>query len=343
MRFLVSFFATAVLLISIVAGMNFIVDVGHTFHIGSDQAYANEYAERLRKSAYGLVYNEIERPMKLALARTSQADCYVTGSSHEWTINLARAPVFRTQCSVLMNLGVSASSYSDAITFLAALGQRGGVRVFVGIDPWFFHYHRDDERSFQDQDEVYQEARRSLGLNPAALSRWPSVRKYTNLLNGEYFLENSKHLIKTWTRTLPAIVEAREGNADDAWRPDGSFVYKDSAQFKVEEFPKCWDTRVNPPFVEEPVVDEFRHVVEVLNKRGVSVGLILMPYHPGVFRCSGYTVAALREIEQAVRDLAASQSIPVYGSYQPTAFGLKFRDFLDDQHVSPENVARVLK
>jgi hypothetical protein len=340
-RYFAALGMTAALVLSVVVAVNFTVDVGQAFRLSDHQSYVNEYARRLVSSRYGLYYSPLERPIKLRLAQTSKADCFVTGASHEWTITLDRAPALRRQCQTLLNLGVSASSYPDALTFLAQVARRGNAKVFVGVDPWFFHLHAD-YRSFQDDDPAYQSARNYFGL-PALVPPVLQTGKYVNLVNGEYFLRNVEQIITANGKTLAPIVEARGAeNTEDLFRPDGSFVYNNTKQI-IEEFPKCYDYKVSPPYVDQAVVDEFERVIGKLRTAGVDVSLILMPYHPGLFRCAGHTVPALHTVEKTSRAIAAKLSLQVLGGYEPTQFGLDARDFLDPDHVMPESIHRVLR
>jgi len=80
-----------------------------------------------------------------------------------------------------------------------------------------------------------------------------------------------------------------------------------------------------------------------MRARGVNVTLLLMPFHPGVFRCPGLTVPATVEAERAIREISAKLAIPVVGSYRPEVFRLQAADFYDFMHVRTESLGKIFR
>jgi hypothetical protein len=345
-RFFIACVLAAATGLGAVAVVNYMVDVNGIYHTRGLQKYVAEYVQRMTASPFGVGQITYERAVKIELARFTSADCYVTGSSKEMGIALDHVPTLKTQCSSLINLGESGGSYEDAVTLLAIVVAKKAKSVFIGIGPWFFLFNAD--RRWTEFASEYQEARAFFGLKPVSNSI--QAEKGMNLINGVYFARNLEALFKRKGNKLPPIVEALADGSnladDDAiYRPDGSLAYSRTflAYAKIQDAAECRDYRVKSPFTSLAVIQEFEHVVQRMRAKGINVTLVLMPYHPGVFRCSGLTVPATEKTERAVKEISANLNIPVIGSYDPNKFRLKAADFYDFMHVRMESLDKVIR
>src|SRR5205807_7093203 len=108
-----------VLALALVAAVNAKVDVNGLYH--DRRGFAARYVDALIHSRQGLVQVPYERLIKFELARQTDADCYLFGSSHVTTINRLRFPLLAERCSRLANLAVSSASFEDTVIFMSAL------------------------------------------------------------------------------------------------------------------------------------------------------------------------------------------------------------------------------
>ena len=77
----------ALLVVSVVSGINIGIDTHDFFGSQSERADLQNYLTHLRQAEHGVLYTYNDRPVKLALLRQSSADCVVVGSSHVMTVN----------------------------------------------------------------------------------------------------------------------------------------------------------------------------------------------------------------------------------------------------------------
>jgi len=332
--------------LGIVAAVNYLIDVNGIYRTGSLQKYTAEYVRQMRGSRFGVRHVPFDRAVKIELARQSSAACYVTGSSKEMSISLDRMPPLKERCPSLVNLAESGGSYEDAVTLLAIATQRKASSVLIGIGPWFFLLNAD--KRWTEFANDYQSARIFFDLKPVGNSIYEE--KLLNLINGAYFVRNLETILRRKGNKLPPVVEAQAdgknlANDDPIFRPDGSITYSRVflEQAKPQDNVECRDYRVKPPFVNQEVVAEFRQVVQKIQQQNIQVTFVLMPFHPGVFRCHGLTVPAVEKTEQTVTELAAKLNAPIIGSYNPTRFELLPADFYDFMHVAAGSLHKIVR
>ncbi|NTW89278.1 MAG: hypothetical protein HGB26_09270 [Desulfobulbaceae bacterium] len=72
-------------------------------------------------------------------------------------------------------------------------------------------------------------------------------------------------------------------------------------------------------------------LIKELQKRGKRVVVLLIPYHPAVYK-DKLMSDALNEVRQRVNRLEVEEGIHLKGSYNPTDFGCTANEFFDDMH-----------
>jgi hypothetical protein len=89
---------------------------------------------------------------------------------------------------------------------------------------------------------------------------------------------------------------------------------------------------------------EFVRLLDAMHADGVTVTLLLAPYHPTVHHVLAQDprYAEVAEVEAMVRRLGAPAGATVCGSYDPTASGFTEGDFYDGMHARPDVLARAL-
>ncbi len=351
-RFLTGFAGACLFVLSAVAAVNFSVDVGRIYppaHGELDQ-FATAYVTRLLGSERRLVAPVFERAIKLKLADMSSASCLVVGSSHEMQISVATLPRLKDWCPSLANVAVSGGSLEDLIAMMGkALAKPGVTTVILGLAPWSFRYGADERWALHR--DAYVEARARLGLPMRADDDWGALAKVANLVSATYFLRNWEVLRGTHNRAAPGeVVEAPAGAAnapnqaatfdhDGAYRYPQRFLDRGSRPAgRVGD----GSYRIAEPFIDKTAAADFELAVSSLQRHDVAVVFLLMPYHPKVLTCSNETVCqAFRTVESYVRHLAGRRGINVIGSYDPSAFGLQARDFIDDMHLERSAIRHV--
>lgn len=332
------------------AAVNYAVDVQGVYHQEKLKAFYEDYARRLIASPHGLVALPTERSVKVDLARLSDADCFVTGSSHAMQVDNATMPRLASTCRKTVNLAVSGGSYEDFVIMAwAAARNPHARRLIVEVGPWALRFDADPR--WMGEKDSYRAARAFFGLPPRA-GNDDGGAKLRNLFNAEYLRRNLAHA-RSQGRNFaapPPIVEASASGAelpdgDARFLPDGVYLY-----------PRRWMAAVPPPigriglgtykmtkpFQDAAAVAEFERVVEALLARGLAVEFLLTPYHPKVLECSrAYVCEALAEVEAMVRGIAARHGLAVVGGYDPRPMGLTHQDFFDDTHVATATLAKL--
>jgi hypothetical protein len=340
---------TALAILAVIAGVNYRVDLSELYHTSEYQRRVDEYARRLVTSEYGLRSPPAERGVKLALAETTSADCYVIGSSHEMTISLDRMPLLAARCSSVVNLAASAAGFQDAVTLLSILTRRQLGTAIIGIGPWFFREEADGR--WAEYEDAYFRARDAFGL-PRQRAKMMSS-KTLNLINFNYFERNIEAVLKKSRKTAPAPTNAKDAGRngvaldddEDSLRPDGSLMY--SRQFLQETRDRssftCFDYKIERPYVEEKIVSEFEQVVQRSLERRLKLVFLLMPYPPQTWTCTGQTPAALAATGQKIREIAAKFGVSVLGNYDSRELGLGRADFYDYMHVDSLSLHKITR
>lgn len=343
-----SFFATLFITLAIglaaTALANYAIDISEIYNSPNAgfKSHINDYVHKLASSQSGLVKPDFsERYIKYELAKNYDAKCYVTGSSHEMTINLDRMPALIPHCKSLINLASSGGGFEDALILMDTLaGRRGDELVIIGLGPWFFK--RNAASRWQDLGDAYTLARFHFFGDSM-----PPVRgsgKLENLINGQYLARNLHSLMKSGISTTPGTIIVIPSQDDAVLGPDGSLTYSRTYVAKTlprSETSECRDYQVSPPFVQERVDAEFEQALRILISKGKRVALLLMPYHPGVYKCGNQTPPALHATEETARRLGGRLGIPVWGGYDPRRHGMNGEDFYDFMHVDANSLRKI--
>jgi len=348
-RFLASFTAGCLTVLGSVAAINMAVDVSGIYRSSGDdyRRHVRDYVQALRSTSQGLVKSPFDRAVKLELARTTTADCYVLGSSHEMLINRERFPLLDRQCRDLVNVAVSGASFEDVLSSLAIVADKAaGTRVIVGVPPWF--YRRDADVRWREFSADYEWARTRFGLERGRAAS-AGKDKWLNLINAEYLRRNVQALRKTSGKLTafppiqPVVSPEQLADRDSVYLPDGSMVESRAGTVRAAEaLVGTGDYKYSSVTAVPEVLREFESALRVLQRQGVEVTLLLMPYHPKVLRCAKPEICTWLSAAEAVsRELGARMGIPVIGGYDPGPLGLAHEDFYDYMHVAAEGLPKM--
>jgi hypothetical protein len=326
-----------------IACINCIVDVTGVYHPAQRSRVAADFVAALRAAPGGLVFLPYERSVKLALLRSTDADCYVTGASQQMQLTLDNFAPAHASCRRLVNITVSAATFEDLLTHIGELADHAGLRrLYVGVGPWMLR--RGADARWTEERIALQHACRRLGLDASRyrLALTDRLKLLHNAINSDYLWRNLQSLHDREALIVPA---AQARDADRVMLPDGSFWYSRLyllAHTPRQESEGDGSYKIAQPYVSPAVLEELGAALSVLTRRGVQVVFLLAPYHPSVMRCRQPQVCeALTAVTAAVRQLASGIDAQVLGSYDPALSGLGWRDFYDDMHISADALDRM--
>jgi hypothetical protein len=328
--------------VATVAAANFAIDAEGILRKPADLGdVVRAYVGRLIDRPNGLVLTGRERGIKLELARRTDADCLVTGSSHEMQLDLASAPQMFEGCRAVANLAVLSGSFED---FLAAIGVIAGreslATVYVGVDPWTLRRRFNDR--FAEERGAYEHARAVLGLKKDPAGRTEVAERYRLLVGGDYLLQNMRFMRRT------GRFEIRDGGLarDDEMVIKADGIILESRKFSRKPSPAISTAisrlRAVLAAVDSEVASEFERALTYMVERHVGVKLLLMPYHPEVTSCAqGDVCEKLGDVETHARNLARRLGLEVIGSFDPRPFALTSQDFTDAGHLQMRALHKV--
>jgi hypothetical protein len=339
--FLVSSLGFTLSALAAVMSANYFVDVSRVYHADDshERTLITSATNTLQASAHGIVQPSWEgRAMKWELARMSQAECFVTGSSRAMPFGREQLEILGSDCRSVANLAVNGAGFEDLVTAAGLIADKPALKaVFIGIDPWLLRYGADAR--YTQFEAAYHAGRQRLGLAVKQQgSHWESA---ANLVNGQYLWRNVTFLAQG-----QAVDAIKEINADwsnvaeneNVLRPDGSLVYSRlyrSAPPPPDGQVGNGSTKIQPPYLDARVAAEFEQIAERLRSRGAQITLLLTPYHPKVMRCeSEKACAAIKAVEDWARELADRRGYRIMGSFDARRFGLGPEHFHDELHMN---------
>ncbi|QGM46676.1 hypothetical protein [Methylocystis heyeri] len=329
------------------AWVNFSVDCGAVFLVrrATGSQLVESFVSRLRVNASGLVTPDQTRLIKLELARRSEADCFVIGSSHVYQFDAETAPGLFAGCREVTNLSVPAGGFEDMVIIAQLFTQRRErAHLFIETPTWALRPNPVPVWANEYAD-VYDRARSALGLPP----RWsllPMLHAGASLLlSYDYLAATLKKTFRTDFRQREAqsgIAAADRREDEDLILPSGRFAYSDAepvspglvndGSFNTEE-----------PALDVATVEEFESVIGALLARGHRLSFIITPYHPSVpAACRAPAVCRCQKaVENYVRAAAARWDATVIGSFDPRPLGILASDFMDAQHLMLSGVSKL--
>lgn len=351
-RFGVGFFTAFVLALVGVAGLNLFVDENGVYRAddANEVTYITSYVTRLRASSNGLVFIPQERRFKVELARQSDADCYVTGSSHVLQIDHVTAPQMFPGCRQVVNLGVSGAGFEDIVAQAGVLaGRRFAGQLMIGLGPWMLR--RKADVRWTEERVAYDMGRRVLNLPRSAAEPVTVETRWLGLINGDYAAHNARALarrIRNWAGRANAarvpVAAARAvvdvsaaSDTDQVVLPNGRLIYARGLPGQgsaASGSARDGQYKIEAQAIDPAVLQELETAVRTLQGHGIKVALLLTPYNPTVMACRGrYVCETMAQVETAIRALAASRAVPVLGSYDPRPMGITSDGFIDDMHL----------
>lgn len=271
-----------------------------------------------------------------------------------------------TGVNSFFNMGVTGADVRDNMTSyykMVSYGKTPKVLIW-SLDPWVFYGSEAAFDSRADAD-LYNEFLTKVLNVPTDYEEPDKIELWRALADPAYFQGNVDYYVKNHGQ---AIVTDDDGNpiefnpveGDPYDQPttiklsDGSVLYdvafrnQSADQIRTLAAEACMS--FNSVHMEgfdemsETQIQAFDSFIKYAQSQGTTVILVLSPWHPYLY---GYLLTepdnhkGFFQVENWVRQYAADNNIPLYGSYDPECIeGLQETDFFDGLHCSGTGIER---
>lgn len=367
-------------IIGLLIGVNYFVDPANLYkHIekgiadillsGKNAANVGDRDERLVVKYYAQQVKDAPDVLVLGSSRTLEIDSKMLAGSR------------------IYNASVSGATVRDDMAIYGMFRSRGLLpdEIILGLDPWLLNA-RNGQPRWTSVREYYEYtstlSEQAVKAKQDGVSRtgpgWEeqprlTVRadprkaeltreKYLNLLSPTYFQAGIKKLWKNYSspgRDESAPVEATKSMiADQAiLRSDGSLsyprAYRERDEATVSREARSY-ANAEPIYslgafkeLDPQAISDLEGFLDLLEMDGVNVRLVLIPYHPVVYKKLGNKYSSkyrlVPETEKYFRSLAVERGLPIIGSFNPAVGGYTSSDFYDGMHLKREQVTRMVR
>lgn len=243
----------------------------------------------------------------------------------------------------IQSFTVSGASIEDDIAFgLEALAKLNYKEIYISADPWLLNKNDEQDR-YQSVDALvnYWQNRMEMNLPPLAFLNsklYDSENQFTRskLVSLRNFLMIDKN------RMIPTDDEP-EAYAKKSY--DGSLIYSNSYISQANDVESGFAGLLNyamTDFAYDSIsIKKLENFVSYLQKNGVSVNLVLSPYHPQLYKMMSTQKPIFLEIEKWYRKFADSKGIEIIGSYSANTVGCEKREFYDGMHPTAQCMQKI--
>lgn len=346
------FIAVAFLTIASISVVSFVVD--------PEQMYLKRYVmkqslksyvDAMVASEYGVVSAGPERQVKLELAISSDADCFVLGSSRSMQASLRGESWLSKACGSLANLGVSGGAFEDLMIYASSLAHKENKKIFLFIDPWSLSFEAD--KRWKENSDLYYYHMDSLGFSDFE-SSIVDTDKIFNLFNYDYALAAFGML---WSEGLEALPSLSGGFVElaPAFDYNSGFnktvrLFDGSLVYSAEYIAGAIDRDINDGAYKEANIrvdkDAYpilQRTLNMLRDAGNEVEIVMPPYHPFVFSDSGnhHVQARIVDVEKNLLEIGEDLGISIRGGYNPSVSSCSYAEFYDSIHPTFSCIAKL--
>ena len=304
-------------------------------HASKQAAIGGEYKLARQLSQNDFVYFESLDERRFMEGRLfyslEPVNSVVVGSSRVMQINS------RTIGENIQSFTVSGASIEDDIAFgLEAFAKLNYQNIYISADPWLINQH-DGQNRYQSVNEMYE-----YWLNHMQLNLPPMQFLDSRLRESEDFsvsntfnsLRSSFQLGDKYKIPTNGEVEAYVKKAYD-----GSHIYNEqyvNQSNNVQlEVAGLFSYAMDAFEYDSESIENLESLVSYLKANGVTVTLILSPYHPQVYQIMANQKPIFLEIENWYQEFAQRNGIHIIGSYDGNIVGCSENEFYDGMH--PKN------
>ena len=232
----------------------------------------------------------------------------------------------------IQNFTVSGASVEDDIAFgLEAFAKLNYQNIYISADPWLINQYAGQNR-YQSVSELldYWMHRMLMNLPPKQFldSR---LRDLEDQSNSNVFKSLRNSLVEE--NIIPTHGE-EEAYAKKAY--DGSHIYNAEYVNNKTNMELDFAGLLNYAMTEfeydSEAIENLENLVSYLQENGVTVTLILAPYHPQLYQIMSTQKPIFLEIESWYREFADRNGIRIIGSYNGNAVGCSVNEFYDGMH-----------
>lgn len=318
---------------------NWMIDPAHLFN--------NKYYDKISSiifSGYNVtgISDMDERKMQEVFINNMDVAPYtvVLGSSRVMLIN--RINYGDDQ---LFNNGVSGASIEDIISIYQLYKRSNKLpkRLVIGIDPWLFNENNNDRERWRSLEKYYMEY---YGQYSNAIS----FHIYKQIISLSYFRESIYQLINEGVKFKFVTKTKNRDNELRTKLVDGSISY-DAEQRNIAN--ELIEERINnylnrdinrlEGFAEINNTFQFESFIRNVISCGIKVELFLSPYPPNVYKHLKKHYPNALKVEEYITILTEELGLKLYGSYDPSVYGLHTYNFSDGLHCKRECIDLLLK
>jgi hypothetical protein len=329
-------------------GIVIFVDPGHVYSDKKEEVeIAKKLIEGFNVSNFG---NLDERIIQKSFIenQTTLAEVGILGSS--------RVMQLMTSHKNVQNYAVPNAVMQDYFSTVQLLDENKKLpsRIFIEISPWLFNKN-NTVSYWKSWTFQYEKMRVILGLN-RSIFLFGDIELVKNLFSPSYFQASLKSFVKN------GIINSKRHNLsitkfisqdsntkvstghlfygkEYALRPQN--IIEIDARKYAENIPL--DMLTNFDEIDKDFSEDLKQLFNFLEKKGVEVTLLLLPYHPTSYQIINKRTDtySLSKIEQYIME--EFEEFEIYGSYDPTFLNYKDKDFYDSLHLKLAKVDDILK
>ena len=234
----------------------------------------------------------------------------------------------------IQSFTVSGASVEDNIAFgLEALAKLNYQNIYISADPWLINQY-DGQNRYQSVSDLLNYWMHRMHMNLPPIQFLDSrLRVLANQSMSNVFASLRNSLVVNDANKLPTDGEV-EAYGKKAY--DGSHIYNDryvNQTNNIElEFAGVLNYAMTEFEYDSKSIENLKNLVSYLQKNGVTVTLILSPYHPQLYQMMATQKPIFLEIENWYREFADRNSIRIIGSYDGNTVGCRENEFYDGMH-----------
>lgn len=342
------FFSVFISIMLVTIVFNYKVDSVGIFNKGLNELKQITQYILDKKSLVGLK-NYPEREFnKLIIQNTLQIpDVIVLGSSRSMLVRYQF--VNNKEKITYLNHSVSGAVLSDLILFISEYKKRGRLpsKIYIGIDPWIFNRENGSLEFNQLVENKNISSSKSNGF-----------KKYLNLINYQYTVENIKFFFKNFNtndKRFKYQVVDHLADIGDSYALD---------QYLTHYYPKMSDEKLKQTIEGEKKQillqnthyelngfkklsnkKTFEELISYLQKDGVNITLFMLPYHPEIYPIliNHLHFKNIKLVESYINSLSSKYNMEIIGSFDPSKYNLINGDFTDGIHGKDIVAKKVFK
>ena len=346
-KFILKSIIIIVIVVSILAGLNYMVDPSNIFHPMLINKISDSLVEGRNVEIKG---NFDERLMqeKLAQKLNEKPDILVLGSSHVIYIPFEEEG--------LRNAAVSAGELWDlyGLTGIYEYYDKLPDTMIIGVDPWIFNDNSGGTMYESINSYVEYEKNRVNGIQTK--SNVSNANKYTHLkelISVSYFQDSFKELrskgIQDKEQILSTVDDSKMGECakilSNGIRVPAITDIKSSENIeqtaqKIIDSDEIYHSN-NYYELSDEKVEWFEKLICYLQQEKKIHVILYLPvcYPQPVYDYVKETPQHLGVVkaEEYLLEFADKNEIDIYGSYNPSLSEIDFNDFMDELHVKPES------